>query len=309
MPKKLDIETVKNLFICKGLLLKEDTYFNNKTKMLYECIKCGYINKSTLYTVSNSKGCPKCNNSIHVYKYSDIVSYLGSENYKLLSKEYMNSYQRLSIKCPNGHITTIAFRDWIQGCRCSQCYLEEVQKINISRLNLPLYNTYAPQLEKYQLVYKISYNINNETVVLLGVNCKHCYKLFVPNTSAVINRLRSINNLNNGENNLYCSATCKDSCSIFGKSTKPKTSKTYRQKDWSTMIKERDNYTCQICGSTEKSLIAHHIEPVVCNPIESADIDNGITLCEECDKKVHKLPKCSYKYLRNINKNKEFYKL
>lgn len=65
------------------------------------------------------------------------------------------------------------------------------------------------------------------------------------------------------------------------------------------MVKERDNYTCQICGSTEGLFIAHHIDPVVCNPIESADIDNGITLCEKCDKKVHKLPGCTYNNLKN----------
>ena len=168
MPKKLDISTVKDIFTTKGLILKEDVYLNNKTKMLYECKKCGYENKSTLYTIINSKGCPRCNNSIYAYRYTDIVAYLDKEAYKLLSKEYINACQRLYIQCPKGHITTIAFRDWIQGCRCSQCYIEDIQKLNISKLNLPLYNTYAPQLNKYHEVYKIPYNINNE--ILLFIN-------------------------------------------------------------------------------------------------------------------------------------------
>ena len=305
MPKRLDIDTVKGIFNSKGLVLKEDIYLNNKTKMLYECKKCGYVNKSTLYIITNSKGCPRCNNSIYMYKYSDVVSYLYKENYKLLSTSYTNSTQRLRIQCPKGHITTIAFRDWIQGCRCSQCYIEDIQQLNISKLNLPLYNTYAPQIEKYYEVYKIPFGEGND-VLLLGINCKHCNRIFVPNASTVINRIRSINTLNNGENNFYCSDTCKKTCSIFGRRVKHKVFKPSRQKDWSTLVKDRDRHTCQICGVAGTKMVAHHIDPVVCNPIESADIDNGITLCTGCDKKVHKLPKCSYEYLRNMNKNKEF---
>lgn len=59
------------------------------------------------------------------------------------------------------------------------------------------------------------------------------------------------------------------------------------------MVLKRDEYKCVKCGSTE-SLHCHHIIPVVIEPLESADIDNCITLCYNCHKEVHKLPGCRY---------------
>ena len=50
---------------------------------------------------------------------------------------------------------------------------------------------------------------------------------------------------------------------------------------------------CQKCGQEGGSLHCHHIDPVISNPIESADVDNCITLCKICHREVHRLPKCN----------------
>jgi predicted restriction endonuclease len=52
------------------------------------------------------------------------------------------------------------------------------------------------------------------------------------------------------------------------------------------------DYRCEICGKIETELIAHHIEGILHNPVESADVVNGIALCKECDKKVHSEKGC-----------------
>lgn len=57
---------------------------------------------------------------------------------------------------------------------------------------------------------------------------------------------------------------------------------------WARAVKNRDK-KCMGCGTTKK-LHAHHIVPKVINPDMAFDIDNGITLCEECHKKEH----CAY---------------
>ena len=49
--------------------------------------------------------------------------------------------------------------------------------------------------------------------------------------------------------------------------------------------KIRDNYTCQICGSTEHTQ-GHHVFDVQFNG--EADADNIVTLCDICHKKVHR---------------------
>jgi len=58
-------------------------------------------------------------------------------------------------------------------------------------------------------------------------------------------------------------------------------------KDWRTKVYERDNYVCQKCGQKGGKLNAHHIKPYAEFPDLRLDIDNGLTLCEECHKKEH----------------------
>jgi 5-methylcytosine-specific restriction endonuclease McrA len=71
------------------------------------------------------------------------------------------------------------------------------------------------------------------------------------------------------------------------------------------MVFERDNYTCQRCGfhkdDFQNGIHCHHIESLNENPIESADIDNCITLCEGCHKEVHSISGCKYNELRCLN--------
>lgn len=55
---------------------------------------------------------------------------------------------------------------------------------------------------------------------------------------------------------------------------------------WGKEIKKRDNLMCQICY-TSNNLHAHHIKPKSLFPDLAYDIDNGITLCDNCHYEVH----------------------
>jgi len=153
------------------------------------------------------------------------------------------------------------------------------------------YNTFAHQIS---YVDKIRRDLENKK--LLQIKCTYCKEWFNPTNLAISNRIRALEGKGTGEQKLYCSDECKKLCSTYHQRKYPKGQKPYVSRDtqaqWADMVKERDGYKCVKCGSTE-GLIAHHKEGIRWNPLESADIDIGVTLCEECNKKAHSIEGCS----------------
>lgn len=63
-----------------------------------------------------------------------------------------------------------------------------------------------------------------------------------------------------------------------------RTSKEY--KDWRLAVFERDNYTCQDCGSRGVTLHADHVKPFAYYPELRLVIENGRALCVPCHKET-----------------------
>lgn len=63
-----------------------------------------------------------------------------------------------------------------------------------------------------------------------------------------------------------------------------------KHRQWSKAVQSRDKYTCTQCGKTEVYLHAHHIVPFkeCFNTPLAFDINNGITVCVPCHKKLEK---------------------
>ena len=158
---------------------------------------------------------------------------------------------------------------------------------------IPMYNTYAHQIDWCEEIRR-----NKEDPNILEVKCTYCGKWYIPKLSEVKSRISAINGTINGELRLYCSRMCKYECPIYGQKLWPKgyrksTSREV-QPQLRQMVFERDDWTCQKCEKRGGYLHCHHITGVKLNPIESADIDNCITLCKECHKWVHSQKGCKY---------------
>jgi len=67
---------------------------------------------------------------------------------------------------------------------------------------------------------------------------------------------------------------------ISSEREKIKISKEYQ--DWRKEVFKRDNYTCQCCGKRGDYLNAHHIKNFSDYPELRFDVENGISLCENC---------------------------
>lgn len=63
---------------------------------------------------------------------------------------------------------------------------------------------------------------------------------------------------------------------------------TMEYRDWRLMVFGRDNFTCQECGKRGTYLESHHIKQWKDYPELRFKVDNGITLCRFCHKKIHR---------------------
>lgn len=164
--------------------------------------------------------------------------------------------------------------------------------------NLAAYNTYSKQLQPIEETRR-----SPKDKGVLETKCVYCSKWFIPKLTAVQDRLKFIKGINkNVEGKLYCSDNCRTACPTYNKhklpnNNKPATSREV-QPQLRKLVLERDNWMCQKCGSTDSELHCHHIDPVINNPVESADVDNCITLCKDCHIKIHGLTGCAYHELR-----------
>lgn len=170
-------------------------------------------------------------------------------------------------------------------------------------LNQALYDTYGKKLSKYQKVRRYSKDRG-----LFEVTCKYCGKWFLPTMSAVEMRLRCIEKLN-GESNLYCSEECKPKCRLYGQNPEHLMlyDKQYTgdvlfeirdismQQEFRRALINRSGGNCEICGRCSDKMVAHHITPVkTCNDILAWDLDNGLYLCSECERRAHSQKGCTY---------------
>ena len=177
-------------------------------------------------------------------------------------------------------------------------------KGGVKALNIPLYETYAHQIDWCEEVRCVI----QDGLEILQVRCSYnqCRKWYTPSTNSVVNRIQVIKDNRGGNNNFYCSEECKRDCSIYNISIEQlmATSKSYytthELRIWREEVLKRADYKCEYCG--EEATIAHHNKPKKLEPFFALDPDYGTACCEWCHYKYgHRDDQCTTGYLANVD--------
>jgi len=307
---------------------------NRSTKdgFSHKCKVCGLIygkkRREKILFLKESSGCKvitekKCSKCGKIKKVSEFYKNKCSEdNYNAYCKECSSECSRLyrikNKECISS-LKTIYYKKNKEKINLKR---KEYQRRNKNRLSLKSKQYYEENKNKVVLQEKHYKNSNakyksfykrltiDESPRLhkdgesLEVLCKYCGKYFIPLVKSVVSRNRSLNGTSGGDQYLYCSENCKQSCPIFGRVKYPKGFKKQSSREVNSLIRqmcfERDSWECQICGKStdEVKLHCHHIEGYAQNPRLGNDIDNVVTLCKSCHKYVHTLLGCGLRDLR-----------
>lgn len=205
------------------------------------------------------------------------------EGYTLLTKNYINNTQKLKYICYAGHVGKICFSSWEQGHRCSEC--AGLKKLTITFIR--------KQFGKEGYILLSDVYVNSKT--LLEYICPKKHRWFISwNNWKHGHRCPRCSKGGENNSNYNPSLTDKDRNSgrfVFG------------YKEWKYEVKEKDNFTCQVCGDNKGgNLVSHHLDSYHNNPGLRIAPDNGVCLCEKCHKAFH------HKYGYGNNTRKQFEK-
>lgn len=271
---KLDYNFVKSEIERTGYTLLSTEYINNREKLDLKCPNNHYYSVS-YSNFKQGKRCPTCRNEKLNKKYKKNIQEVKTdiekiEGYLLISDTYINSDKKLEIRCPNGHLFFMSYKNFHNvGQRCPYCQNKKVDFNDViyafKKHGFILISTeedYTTNTNKLDFICEKHQDLGIQQIgyvyVKRGQGCEGCFKEKI-----------------SGENSHLWKGGITSENLLFRSSSK--------YKDWRTKVFIRDNYTCQCCGnSISNKLQVHHIDNFSDHEEKRIDIENGITLCEYC---------------------------
>ena len=150
--RKKNIEYINEIISKEGYKFLEE-YTTAKTKMKCSCPN-GHIFEINWNNFKNGKRCPLCNRENKSFSYEQVKEIVSKENYKLISKEYKNSKEKIELKCSKGHIYSATFDSFKRGKRCPHCISSKGE----NKVKEVLINNNIEYIQQYK--FKDCKNIN-----------------------------------------------------------------------------------------------------------------------------------------------------
>jgi len=115
--------------------LLSDNYSNAHEKIKLQCPK-GHVFEMKFNNFQQGQRCPECKKEkspMNKLSYEYVKNYIESLGYSLLSSEYVNSSEKLKIRCKNNHIFHMSWSNLTLGKKCIYCngkrhYYDDVKR-------------------------------------------------------------------------------------------------------------------------------------------------------------------------------------
>jgi len=128
---RLNFYDIKNIIESEGYILLSTDYQNAMSPIKLKC-PVGHVFSTTWSNWKLGKRCKKCFMEKIQPTFNEVNKSVSSEDYVLLSTNYVNNKTKLEVECPNHHIFYIRWNDWKHGHRCYKCNssLQELEVID-----------------------------------------------------------------------------------------------------------------------------------------------------------------------------------
>jgi 5-methylcytosine-specific restriction endonuclease McrA/uncharacterized protein YkuJ len=281
MAQKHTIEFIRSEFEKEGYTLLSKEYVNNKQKLDYICPE-NHLESIRWDSWVQGNRCLACGGK-KKFTTDFIQAEFEKEGYVLLTLDYINCEQELNYICPDKHKGSITWHSWKNGGRCAECAgnktltiefaVEQFEKEGYTLLSKEYIN--CEQKLKYRCPkgHDGSISLHNWK---RGARCFACYLE---------------NNKGKGNPNYNPNLTDEDR---LDRRLVPE------YNSWRYLVKEKDGFTCQVCGQIGCYLVSHHLESYNNNPDLRTVLGNGVCLCEKCHNDFHS------RYGRGNNTRKQF---
>lgn len=114
-----DEHYVENYIRSYGYEWIDGDYVNGKSKIILWCDK-GHEYTTSFDIFRNGFRCPHCYGNAKL-SYDEVKNKILNEGFTLLSDEYINTQNKLTIECMFGHVFEMTWNHFQQGERCPYC--------------------------------------------------------------------------------------------------------------------------------------------------------------------------------------------
>lgn len=192
-------EYIKEQFNNKGYELLSTEYTKRSSKLDLKCPK-GHVFQMTYGSFHNGRRCNVCANNQKL-SYEQVKSFINNTGYSLLSNDYINNNELLSIECDKGHMFQMRYNAFHRGQRCPVCkggirltyehVKSQIEKEGYSLLSNNYKNALTPILLKCKNghSFKMAYNCFQQ-----GQRCPICSRTYSKAEKEIVNYIKIMYN-------------------------------------------------------------------------------------------------------------------